>query len=59
MPISQEMIGYLEMVVQQGKIIEQMLKTGEDDLKMFDEAVTEILGAINPVMEEMLSLIHI
>ena len=53
MPISQEMIGYLEMVVQQGKIIEQMLKTGEDDLKMVDEAVTEILGAINPVMEEM------
>lgn len=53
MPISQEMIGYLEMVVQQGKIIEQMLKKGEDDLKMFDEAVTEILGAINPVMEEM------
>ena len=53
MPINQEMIGYLEMVVQQGKIIEQMLKTGEDDLKMFDEAVTEILGAINPVMEEM------
>ena len=53
MPISQEMIGYLEMVVQQGKIIEQMLKTGEDDLKMFDEAVTEILGAINPVMEEI------
>ena len=41
------------MVVQQGKIIEQMLKKGEDDLKMFDEAVTEILGAINPVMEEM------
>tara|TARA_B100001175_G_scaffold124467_1_gene106015 strand:- start:4149 stop:4322 length:174 start_codon:yes stop_codon:yes gene_type:complete len=53
MQISQEMIGYLEMVVQQGKIIEQMLKKGEDDLKMFDEAVTEILGAINPVMEEM------
>ena len=56
MAISDEMREQLEMVIQYGDQIKAMYKEQDDvdyDISDYDEPITELLGHMNQVMEEI------
>ena len=56
MSISDEMREQLEMVIQYGDQIKAMYKEQDDvdyDISDYDEPITELLGHMNIVMEEI------
>ena len=53
MSISEEMKYQLEIIVDAGEIVKALLKEGHEDIKIFDEPLTDILAATNEVLEEI------
>jgi hypothetical protein len=53
MSISEEMKYQLQIIVDAGEIVKALIDEGHEDLEIFDEPLTDILGATNEVLQEI------
>ena len=53
MSISEEMKYQLQIIVDAGEIVKALIDEGHEDIKIFDEPLTDILGATNEVLQEI------
>ena len=51
--ISEEMKYQLQIIVDAGEIVKALIDEGHEDIKIFDEPLTGILGATNEVLQEI------
>jgi len=51
--ITEEMKYQLQIIVDAGEIVKALIEEGHEDLGVFDEPLTDILGATNEVLEEI------
>ena len=43
----------LQIIVDAGEIVKALIEEGHEDLAIFDEPLTDILGATNEVLQEI------
>ena len=53
MAISEEMKYEIQTIIDSAKTLKALLEEGHEDIKIFDEPLTDILGATNTVLEEI------
>ena len=53
MSISEEMKYQLQIIVDAGEIVKALIDEGHEDIAIFDEPLTDILGATNEVLQEI------
>ena len=53
MSISEEMKYQLQIIVDAGEIVKALIDEGHEDSAIFDEPLTDILGATNEVLQEI------
>ena len=53
MAISEEMKYQLQIIVDAGEIVKALIEEGHEDIAIFDEPLTDILGATNEVLQEI------
>ena len=51
--ITEEMKYELQIIVDSAEVVKALLEEGHEDIKIFDEPLTDILGATNNVLEEI------
>ena len=51
--ITEEMKYQLQIIIDSGEIVKALLEEGHEDLGVFDEPLTDILGATNEVLQEI------
>jgi hypothetical protein len=53
MAISEEIKYELQIIIDSAETLKALLEEGHEDVKIFDEPLTDILGATNTVLEEI------
>lgn len=51
--ITEEMKYQLQIIVDSGEMVKALLEEGQEDIAIFDEPLTDILGATNEVLQEI------
>ncbi len=53
MSISEETKYELQIIIDSAETLKALLEEGHEDIKIFDEPLTDILGATNTVLEQI------